>query len=160
MNAKSDVNAKIAFIEELKRRGFAQARITASPADIIATKGGKTYYFEVKYTKQEKQYFGAATLTEWEAAFQNEESFWFVVAMERDGSWIFHEYTPNEFLEFSYIPPFKIFFNIPVGSEKASLASHGDARVGLTRERLDQLSKLYDRFRSNTVPRDKHKLKR
>lgn len=62
-NLKSDVAAKEAFRDELLRRGFDAARITGSPADITATKGGETFYFEVKFTRQSASYFGAATLT-------------------------------------------------------------------------------------------------
>jgi hypothetical protein len=39
----------------------------------------------------------------------------FVVTTKRDEFWIFHEYMPAEFLEFIYIPSFKIFFNVTVG---------------------------------------------
>src|SRR5437773_12401683 len=45
--------------------------ITGSPADITATKGGETFYFEVKFTRQGASYFGAATLTEWDAALKS-----------------------------------------------------------------------------------------
>jgi hypothetical protein len=65
-NAKSDINAKEAFIEELLRRCSDEARVTGSPADITARRGPDVFYFEIKYTAQDSQYFGAATLTEWE----------------------------------------------------------------------------------------------
>ena len=94
-NLKSDVAAKEAFRDELLRRGFDAARITGSPADITATKGGETFYFEVKFTRQGASYFGAATLTEWDAALKSEERFTFVVAFLRDDGWAFHEYTPS-----------------------------------------------------------------
>ena len=70
-NLKSDVAAKEAFRDELLRRGFDAARITGSPADITATKGGETFYFEVKFIRQGASYFGAATLTEWDAALKS-----------------------------------------------------------------------------------------
>jgi len=47
-----------------------------------------------------------------------EERFTFVVAFLRDDGWAFHEYTPDEFMQMSYIPPFKIFFNVPVGGDR------------------------------------------
>jgi hypothetical protein len=147
INAKSDVNAKQAFIEELLRRGFDEARVTRSPADITARRGDETFYFEIKFTAQNNQYFGAATLTEWEAALRHEERFWFVVAARRDDEWIFHEYTPAEFMQFSYIPPFKIFFNVVVGMEKAVGAKQGGRRVQLTRKRIGEMVGLYEQFR-------------
>jgi hypothetical protein len=123
---KSDVKAKEAFCEELKRRGFDSVRIVQSPADIEARKDGQTWYFEIKKTAQEKSYFGAATQTEWEQAFENPEHFRFVVARtnEIESYFDFIEYTPEEFLEFSSIPPFKVFFNInfsnPKGKKKTN----------------------------------------
>ena len=119
VNAKSDVGAKEAFVAELLRRGFDEAKVTSRPADITARRGEVVYYFEIKFTQQDCRYFGAATLTEWEAALAHEERYRFVVAAKRDGLWVFHEYTPSEFMEFSYIPPFKIFFNVWKISEPA-----------------------------------------
>ncbi|MDO8546906.1 MAG: DUF3883 domain-containing protein [Nitrospirales bacterium] len=148
VNSKSDIDAKAAFIEELLGRGFDEALVTRSPADIKARRGGDVFYFEIKYTAQDSSYFGAATLTEWEAALAHEERYCFVVATKRDGAWTFHEYTPSEFMEFSYIPPFKIFFNVAVGQEKAINARRGTKRVQLTRERVMQMLELYNRFRS------------
>jgi hypothetical protein len=148
INAKSDLGAKQAFIVELLRRGFDEAQVTAKPADITARRGTESYYFEIKYTKQDKHYFGAATLTEWQAAITYEGHYLFVVATKRDDSWTFHEYTPAEFMEFSYIPPFKIFFNVGVGQEKATRARRGTKRVQLTRERVVQMVELFKRFRS------------
>jgi hypothetical protein len=148
INARSDVDAKEAFIGELLRRGFHEARVTRSPADITARREADVYYFEIKFTKQHNHYFGAATLTEWEAALTHEERYRFVVATKRDGLWKFHEYTPAEFMEFSYIPPFKIFFNVTVGREKATQARRGNKRVQLTRERVTQMVELFKSFRS------------
>jgi hypothetical protein len=148
MNPKSDVDAKHAFVAELLRRGYDDARVTRSPADITARRGKDTYYFEVKFTAQEAQYFGAATLTEWEAALEHEGRYWFVVACKRNGVWIFHEYSPTEFLEFSSIPPFKIFFNIGVGHYKAVQIQRETKRVRLTRERISQMVELFKLFRT------------
>ncbi len=61
-NKKSDVNAKCAYVEFLKSKGF-DAAVTGSPADIRATLNGEDWYFEIKMTKREEVYFGAATLT-------------------------------------------------------------------------------------------------
>ena len=147
VNPKSDVDAKAAFAEELIRRGFDEVRVTGSPADVTAWREGVVHYFEIKYTTQDSQYFGAATLTEWAAALSHEEQFWFVVATMRDGRWTFHEYSPTEFMEFSYIPPFKIFFSVAVGADKATRARRGIRRVQLTRERIAQMVELFDLFR-------------
>lgn len=146
-NLKSDVAAKEAFRDELRRRGF-EARITAVPADITATKNGETFYFEVKFTRQSSKYFGAATLTEWEAALQNEDRFTFVVAFSRDNEWAFHEYTPNEFMAMSYVPPFKVFFNVAVGGDRVVASRGSSGAVSLTRGRLKMLSDLFSRFRN------------
>ncbi len=143
VNRRSDVDAKDAFVESLGERGFA-ARVTSVPADITATRGGSTYYFEIKFTNQRDSYFGAATLTEWEAAMTNPGQYWFVTAQRTDAGWVFHEYTPQEFMAFSTIPPFKVFFQIPVGPGRASAPSTRISRsVPLTEARLQQMADLF-----------------
>ena len=112
-NSKSDVGAKSAYVNHLKSNGF-EARVASKPADIIATKDGQTWYFEIKMTKRQDVYFGAAPLTEWQQAVADPDHFRFVVVKTNDAETEFEfiEYTPAEFMEFSTIPPFKIFFNI------------------------------------------------
>ena len=146
-NPKSDVNAKQAFRQELLRRGYDTARITRAPADITATKGDDTFYFEIKFTKQSQKYFGAATLTEWEAAICFENRFFFVIAFMRNGEWIFHEYTPSEFMEMSYVPPFKVFFNVEVMEEKSVSARETSRSVKLSRKRLTLMVDLFRQLR-------------
>ncbi len=178
MNQKSDLEAKQAYAEYLRNNeNYEEVMVTKSPADIIAKKDGKTFYFEIKYTsKEEKEYFGAATLTEWKAAVDqgNQGRFYFVVAFRKDGNWKFNKYTPEEFMAFSYIPPFKIFFIVPlVGEEDGPAVTEpqeknqsgqiqngqgkekdGSAvtkprrvrRVQLTLDRLKQMIKLYNDF--------------
>jgi len=82
-NLKSDIGAKGAFRRELLSRGF-EARIAKSPADIVATKDGRTWYFEIKMTRRTDTYFGAATLTEWAQALADPDHFRFVVAICKD----------------------------------------------------------------------------
>jgi hypothetical protein len=149
-NLKSDVKAKEAFRIQLLARGFETAVITGTPADITATQAGQTHYFEIKFTRQVEKYFGAATLTEWDAALQFEERFTFVIALERDGSWVFHEYSPAEFMQMSYVPPFKIFFNVGVNADKTVRSREGSGSVGLTRRRLELMSELFNKFREGS----------
>ncbi|MHC4562114.1 MAG: protein NO VEIN domain-containing protein [Planctomycetota bacterium] len=147
-NLKSDVDAKAAFAEELRGRGFDSVKITAAPADITATRDGEVHYYEVKYTGKDKDYFGAATLTEWQAARDHEDRFTFVVAFKRNDHWVFHEYTPAEFMTLSNIPPFKIFFNIRVDGEKDVSSRRRSTSVALTWDRLHRMKELFDEFRS------------
>ena len=114
MATKSDVKAKQAFIAVLKSNGFNSAKIISSPADIVAWKDGVRYYFEIKMTKQTETYFGAATLTEWQSAMANPGTYFFVLAVtDNDETYFkFKLLTPEEFMLYSSIPPFKLFFNI------------------------------------------------
>lgn len=121
--------------------------MTSSPADITAYRDGDTHYFEVKFTRREESYFGAATLTEWEAAIRHPDNYWFVVAFKRAGEWRFHRYTPAEFMAFSSIPPFKVFFHIPIGESKSEPSRPGTRGVRLTRDRLADMAALYQRWR-------------
>lgn len=148
VNRRNDVDAKHAFIEALEGRGFS-AKVTGSPADIPATKSGETYYFEIKFTNQASKYFGAATLTGWEAAFREPTHYSFVTAPRSDDGWVFHEYTPDEFTALSTIPPFKIFFQILVGSERAAaLQSKATRSIPVTRDRLVDMVRLFAKRRA------------
>lgn len=140
-NNKSDVNAKIAFVKHLQGRGF-DASVVSKPADIMATKDGQTWYYEIKMTKRTDVYFGAATLTEWRQAVTDPNHFRFVVAKtnEEETEFEFLEYTPEEFMRFSTIPPFKIFFNIYFdGSARKTRTA-----TRLTRENLKLMSECFD----------------
>ena len=112
VNLKSDVEAKKAFVKELQKKNYQDIKITSSPTDISAKKKGTKYYFEIKFTNQKDKYFGAATLTEWECAIKNLDNFFFVVSRKENNKWIFKSFKPNEFIKYSTIPPFKIFFNV------------------------------------------------
>lgn len=144
-NKKSDVKAKTEFVKHLQDRGF-QASVVSKPADIMATKDGQTWFFEIKMTKRTDTYFGAATLTEWEQAVSDPEHFRFVVAKtdEIESEFEFLEYTPEEFMRFSTIPPFKIFFSINFdGSERKTREA-----INLTHENLEIMRDCFDKIKS------------
>jgi hypothetical protein len=147
VNLKSDVPAKLAFVQTLLAQGFTGVRVTSRPADITAHKEGQTFYFEVKYTGQAERYFGAATLTEWKAALEHEENYRFVIESKRVEEWIFREYTPSEFMEFSYIPPFKVFFNVLMSNTEVRRSNFVSRRVAMTRDRLAAMVSLFEKFR-------------
>jgi len=111
-NPKSDVEAKKAFAQELEKENFQDIKITSTPTDISASKEGNKYFFELKFTNQKDKYFGAATLTEWKCAINNLDNFFFVICRLQENKWIFNRFSPKEFIEYSTIPPFKVFFNV------------------------------------------------
>ena len=143
-NKKSDVKAKAEFVKCLQDRGF-EASVVSKPADVMATKDGQTWYFEIKMTKRQNVYFGAATLTEWEQAVADPEHFRFVVAKtdDEEKEFEFLEYTPEEFMKFSTVPPFKIFFNINFdGNVRTSKTA-----TRLTHENLKIMSDCFYRIK-------------
>lgn len=146
-NKKSDVLAKQAFIKELETRGF-QARVTGAPADITATRDGETWFYEIKMTHRTDRYFGAATMTEWKQALKDSAHYRFVVvkADETDTVFEFKEYSVEEFMQYSTIPPFKVYFNVPVdGSEVPLRKRGGETRaVLLTKEGFNKLMACYE----------------
>lgn len=149
-NAKSDVPAKAAFCRWLlEHEGYSQARVAATPADVVAVKNGETWLFEVKFTKGERtSCFGAATLTEWVAAAENPERFRFVVAYRRNGEWRFDLYTPEEFMAFSYIPPFKVYFKVPLDGRSRRARDELAKIVHLTKTRLRLLREQFEELRT------------
>ena len=143
-NLKSDVAAKAAFVRELVNRGF-NAEVVQAPADIKAVKDGQVWYFEIKMTKHTDRYFGAATMTEWVQALKDPEHYRFVIAIDLgDGNWKFLEYTPSEFMEYSTIPPFKIYFNVDFTGKKRK---NGKSKaVKLSAENFWTLVKAFDKL--------------
>jgi hypothetical protein len=150
MNIKSDKRAKDEFASILNARGYSDVRIVKAPADIIATKNGEKYFFEIKKTSAKKEYFGAATLTEWRAAYSNPNNYFFVIAQETDEGFNFIEYTPNEFEKFSSIPPFKIFFNIPLnGINKVETKRKNKSAIQFMEKKLIKLDEIFTNFKND-----------
>ncbi len=148
-NRKSDVAAKTAFIELLQKKGYV-ATIAAAPADIVAQKNGETWYFEIKMTnaQKDKSYFGAATITEWKQALNTPEHFRFVIAYKgtEEGEFEFKEYTPQEFMAFSTVPPFKVYFNIP-GTTKNTQSKKKKKALVASESVLNKLDDFYNELR-------------
>lgn len=149
MSIKSDIKAKKAYIENLEKRGYTNCRVEASPADVVAEKNGETFYFEIKKTTKTDSYFGAATLTEWAQAIKTPDHYRFVIAKtdEAEEEFDFIELTPAEMMEFSTIPPFKVYFNIDLNNDKGNRI-HRTA-IQLTAERIDKLVKVYESMRND-----------
>lgn len=150
-NNKSDVNAKLEYIKTLENKGYENVHVTASPADITAEKDGKTYYFEIKMTMQKEKYFGAATFTEWEEAFNNPENYTFVIAKtnESEDSFEFTELSPEEFMSYCTIPPMKVYFNYSLDGKKSKKTSKKSKSVKLTKENFMMLNSVFKSLKPN-----------
>lgn len=148
-NYKSDVKAKKAFVSELNKRGFDDVQIVAAPSDIIAKKNGEKWFFEIKKTTHKDKYFGAATQTEWKQAFEDPDHFRFVIAMESDNDeFTFKEIKPSDFMEFSTIPPFKVYFNLDLsGKGLKKRRSSKSTALKLTKDTFESLDKLYNELK-------------
>ena len=148
MAYKSDIPAKQAFIEKLLAEGYDTAEVKARPADIIATRGGVTWYYEIKLTDHEDKCFGAATLTEWEQAFKTPETYRFVIAIRKpDQSFEFRIFTPSEFMQFSTIPPFKVYFNIALDGRKPQKTGGKQSAISLTEANFQEMNTLFKRMK-------------
>ena len=147
-NPKSDVEAKSAFVKELEKENFKDIKIVFSPADIIAVKDGAKYYFEIKFTNQKDKYFGAATLTEWECVINNLDNFLFVVSRQEDNKWIFDRFSPKEFIKYSTIPPFKIFFNLDL-KDFGKKQSDETKALKASFNNLEELVSFYKQLKKN-----------
>ena len=141
---------KEAYIKELNIKGFKNIQIVKEPADITAEKNDEKVFFEIKKTSTIKEYFGAATLTEWRSAYKNPKNYFFVICQENNDKFHFTEYSPEEFEKFSTIPPFKIFFNIPLNNgEKMFSVRKNKTAIQLTKERLIELDKVFNKFKND-----------
>lgn len=149
-NNKSDALAKRAYVDKLVAKGFT-AKVTRAPADITAEKDGLKWYFEIKMTRHKDRYFGAATLTAWRQAFKDPEHFRFVVAIEDSGIFEFIEYTPDQFMRFSSVPPFKVNFNIEfkrMKSESTDIVTFiGKKAIPLTHQNFQMMDACYNNLK-------------
>lgn len=155
VNKKSDVKAKDAFIAYLNNAGYNNAKVISKPCDISAEKDGKKWYFEIKMTSKQDVYFGAATMTEWEQAFKTPEFFRFVIAItdeSQECGFRFIKLTPEEMMEHSTIPPFKVYFNIDLQnkeddkiekSEKNKKAKRKKSAIKLTESIFNMLADAF-----------------
>ena len=149
---KSDVDAKKAYSEYLESKDYKNIKIISTPSDISAEKNGELFYFEIKKTSNKENYFGAATLTEWVGALENKSHYFFVVALSYGNQeWKFTEYTPDEFMKFSTIPPFKIFFTVPMSNKEISKKRKNISAVKLTWHKIKKLKDVYDELKGNKV---------
>ena len=120
-------------------------------ADAIAKdENGNIHYFVLKTTekKKTKKYFGAITLTKWQCYLEHKDFFHILVfddkIKENDGV---VEYSAEELMRESTIPPFKINFNIDYKKEKNEKATKS---VRLTEERLHTLVKMFNELKPIT----------
>ena len=152
----SDANAKKKFIDILCKEDFELANWKEEgiyPADIyVRSKTNDEYYFfEIKMTSiKDGNYFGGATLTEWEAAAKYSKNYFFVIAFSREKGkdYDFYIISPKNFLKYSYIPPFKIYFNIPFRKEenkkKFYIPGRKKGSLLLSSDSLNSLSKSWN----------------
>jgi len=81
------------------------------------------------------------------AAAQDPVHFRFVIAYQRESEWRFDLYTPEEFMALSSVPPFKIYFSVPLDGRTARERSKHSKKVHLTKTRLRRLSEQFDELR-------------
>lgn len=145
---RNDAKANEAFINELQSEGY-EIIDRHHPVDITAKKDGKTYYFEIKKTSKSNRMFGAATFTEWEQALKHPDHFWFVIAKElNENEYEFIRVSPATFMEYSTIPPIKVYFNINinelVGEADKKPQRHRSA-IKMSQEKFEILSDAYEK---------------
>ena len=146
MPKRTDVLAKQAFLEKLRSEGYT-AEIKAQPSDIIAEKDGETWYFEIKMTEKTDSCFGAATLTEWEQAFKTPDRYRFVIAIKGENdTFTFREFTPAEFMQYSTIPPFKVYFNLNLQGATSRKRRKYNGAVSFSENRFKNMLELYKKF--------------
>lgn len=104
---------------EWDRKNHPKADIIVSNKDNEKEK----FYFEIKETSKNEKVFGAATLTEWDTAYENKGHYFFVIIKDgTEGNALpqYVIYSPQEFITYSTVPPFKFNFNIDKLNDKDS----------------------------------------
>ena len=149
---KTDRPGIIASMKHLSDIGYVDVENIHHPADLRATKDGETYWFEVKYTESVDKAFGAATMTEWQCALEHPEHFFFLIANKPDGEdadteWKFDFIIPSDFMPYSTIPPFKVYFNYPL--QGIGKVPERKSAIPATEENLRSLIKVLDDLRDD-----------
>jgi hypothetical protein len=99
-------------------------------------------------TEKTDSCFGAATLTEWEQAFKTPDRYRFVIAIKGENdTFTFREFTPAEFMQYSTIPPFKVYFNLNLLGETRRKRRKNNGAVISSEERFKEMLALYKKFK-------------
>jgi hypothetical protein len=151
-NLKSDVEAKKAYVVHLESLGlYKSIKITQAPSDITAiTHDGVIHYKEIKFTrktaKTDKIYFGGTSTTEWEAALDNPDTYWFVITLPTSTGWRFKEYTPVEFMKISVMSPPQVKFHYDLINEKI-IEKKTKKSIKATESNLRAVIELYKKLK-------------
>lgn len=110
-------------IDYYKTRLLSQGYVVTEekdPIDLFARRDGEDLRIKIKVTNCKDNYFGAVTFLTWEEAFNNTDTFKFVMIWlnEDDEVISYQEYSPEELLPYSSIPPFKVNFSIPYDTKR------------------------------------------
>lgn len=135
----------------LTEQGFYNVQKINSPVDFKASRDGQEYFIELKFTSSKKTYFGAATLVEWECALENPENFYFLfahkqISVTRDDIWDFELMLAEELMKYSTIPPFKIFFSIPLPLKSSRSPPQRKSAKQATQENIRYLSDVFSKL--------------
>ncbi len=100
----SDRLAKLSCGEWLEKVGFEDVKPARNQScDLIASKSGKTYFIEIKYSsKEEGNFFGTVMLTEMYQAICNKENYLFLVCrgIGNDiNDWFFKLFSVKDFIK-------------------------------------------------------------
>ena len=126
-NSRSDVSQKKAFKEFLVRTmGIEKELITTTKneADVVVLNknGDPEKYFELKTSKKteedlsKKGYFGAASISEWYAAYKRPEDYYFVFIIGKARkNYKYLILKAKDLYSYATVPPFAIYINIKFG---------------------------------------------
>ena len=160
-NSRTAKYAKAKFKEYLREEGYTEIKQINHPTDFEAYKNGIHYYFELKMTsKRDGVYFGAASITEWNAGLgDNNSELRFVIAQSKDETndenttFDFEPITIKTLIPYSTIPPFKINFNLPLDKNKREETMTSTRRqnkaVQLSKDLVNPLYKLHEALKDD-----------
>lgn len=69
------------------------------------------------------------------------------VTAQINGEWRFDFYTPDELMAFSSVPPFKMYFSVPLDGRAAKERTVRSKRIHLTKARLARMREHFDELR-------------
>jgi hypothetical protein len=152
----TDTWAREHAINWLRKKGFKKIEKINSPVDFSASKNGVEYWIELKATKSEKKAFGNVTMTEWMCAIDNPDRFYFLVVskpggIDKQSDWNIKLITPKELIQYSYISPFKINFQLPL-DEPRNLPKRRKTTIVPTFAKIRQIDEFYSTLKNPPKP--------
>jgi Holliday junction resolvase len=152
----SDRLAKRKCAEWLGQNGFEKIRLAKNEScDLLATKGSKSYFIEIKYSSKEKGiFFGTVMLTELFQAINNRNNYLFLVCRgngENIKNWFFKLVKVEDFIKCCTLTtPIFLYHLYPDRNGNLSIPKFRENTILASEELIREMWKDFNRWKSGS----------